>query len=184
MDINLEQPAQTTWYAPETTAGKLERLLQAEGTPWIGDMEYRSKKYTRKDGEIRPGGVDMDPGERAYRTYCVKQLTKFGLDKVHAFEQANLDRFLLREEMEKIAKEKIGATQFTPEQREYAIEFNNGHRPLNDKKYKGFLVPAYFIYDVEFDGMCWHHAADLCVWYAPWDFPLSVGKARLSGEFR
>lgn len=181
--INLEQPPQTTWYAADTPAGKLERLLQAEGTPYIGDINHRAKHYTRPDGEIRPGGLDMEPGERAYRTYCIKQLTKFGLDKVHAYEQTYMNRFLLREEMAFRAKEPINATQFTPEQREYAIDWCNSHRPIVDKRYKGLIVPPYIIYDAEFDGMDYQHSWDLCTWYAPWELPLG-GSSSISGKYR
>ena len=161
------------FYKADSSSGRLERHLSKNGIPWIGALDYREKRFMRPDGGIRWGGLDIEPGERAYRTWCIKHLTRPGLEKIHQYENQRMVRFALHEEMEKIAKEKIEKIAFTQAQREHFIEFNNEHRPIFDKKFQGFSVPPYFLYDNEFDGMEYHHAWDMCVWVAEFNMPLA-----------
>ena len=59
---------------------------------------------------------------------------------------------------------------------EFLTGFNDEHRPINDRKFLGHAIPPYFIYDYEFDGMLYHHAWDMAVWFADFVMPEAAGQ--------
>lgn len=172
------------FYKAETSSGKLERYLINKGIPWIGDIDLRTKTHKIKEGhekgEVRPGGLDLNPRERAERTLFIKKLSREGLAKAQDYEARFLTRFLTFDEISRIIKEPASNPESIPQkQYESLIEFNNQHRPPNTKTFETFPVPAYFLYDVEFDGMIYHHAWDRLVYDQYLEFEIEAPPARI-----
>ena len=151
------------FYFEKDPASRIEDILLAEKISGIGNLVTQQKTTDRSTG------LDMAPKERDYRTQDIWQLSREGLNKLHAFEQEYMNRFAIGpSEISPITGEKIKspANILKDEALEELIKFNNEHRPIMDRKFRGIPIPPYFIYDYEFDGMCYQHAWDLSVWYA------------------
>lgn len=136
----------------------------------LGDPNYR-ERYRRKDGEIRFSGLGMDKIERAMRTLTIKKLTEEGLLRVQDYEQKNMLRFLVFEEIKRISDCDIRGDGPNNELRmKILFDFCEQNRP-EPRKYDGVSVPAYFLLDNEFDGMVYHHKWDWNCWRKPLDLP-------------
>ena len=154
-------------YEPDTYAGRLERVMKQNNVHFLGTFV--------DNGRLR--SIDLTPEVRAWRTLWTKDLSMDQLEKVHAWE---LKKFTDRLAFSWEAQDFLGM-----ERKEYLIkknhlpiliEFNNGHRPVMDRVFKGLSIPPYFIDDLEFDGMEYQQSWDKCVWYA--ELPSLPDKAK------
>ena len=160
-----EQPKVYYYTDPLKDNYRLERyLFDVENIDFIGDYLEVPKCRVLLNGDIRPSGMDMTELDRAYRSYCVTKLSYEGLLKVHEFERTKCKHFLIREQMEKISGEKIPEIKWSSQIFKLLQEFNKLNHPSYNREYKGFKIPAFFMYS-HFDGMTeWHHPFDLEAW--------------------
>lgn len=172
--IKLPKPETPIRFYTEGLAARLEELLISKKVKQIGSMKYREKYILKKplfEGvcDIRSAGLDMTDNQRAYRTVDIKKLTRDELGTVQRHEQKRLTRFLIGPtEIRYIVNNHEIPDQISIDDKtlERIVLFNIRNRPPLTRKYDGLSIPPYFEYDLEFDGMDYHHAWDLLVWSA------------------
>ena len=144
-------------YEPNTAAGKLERHMKERGVHSVG-------KYV-DNGRLRC--IDLTPEARAWRTLWIKDLSVIQRDEVHVWERKNFTNRLAfsweaQEFLQIEKKEYVIKKNHMPA----LIEFNNRNRPLMDRSFQGYKIPAYFLDDMEFDGLEYNQSWDKCVFIA------------------
>ena len=152
-------------YCPGQMGYDLEQYLLANDIDQIGTMD-KAVRYAAEDKLL---GIDLTYERRCWRTWYIKTMlnthgTREKLAAWHANELRRwefLDFFMVRD---KLGLFKNDETQVKFDDHFLAVlhDYNKSHMPPN-RKYLHFSVPAYFYYDVEFDGMAFHHAHDFCV---------------------
>ena len=160
----VAKPTDSYRYPEDTPAGKLERHMKISILVSIVSLQTR-EKYKMENGDIRSASMEISPRDRAERTQWIKELKIVEMEKIHDYEQKKMTRFLFIAEAEKILKLKIARVKFNPPVIDNLESFNNIHRPQCGT-FQEFVIPPYFVDDLDFDGMNYHHAWDKCIWYA------------------
>lgn len=173
--ITQEKKSNTRrFYSGDSLAARLESYLIEKGINEIGDNandQLRQKyeiKVGSKIGEVRPIGLAMSHEERLYRLKDICFLDEELLSKLHAYEQTRMVRFILTtDEMRgilKIGRDKLPSqVKMSPEEFEgWGEVLKKSYPPMGT--FKGLPIPPYFIYDLNFDGMNYHHAIDRKAW--------------------
>lgn len=149
-------------YRPGQMGYELEQYLLANNIDQIGTMD-KAVRYAAEDKLL---GIDLTYERRCWRSWYIKTMikTREQLAHWHAIELPRwefMDFFWVRD---KLGLRKDDETQVKFDEYFLATlhDYNKAHMPPN-RKYLHFSVPAYFYYDVEFDGMAFHHAKDFCV---------------------
>lgn len=133
----------------------------------------------------RAPGLDLTIESRAYRTLDIRKFSRDEIERIHNHEKS-LGLFITFLEMKRVTSRLKVPNQFhlKPDQLDDVRKFNNSHRPLAARMFHGMRIPPYFVYDLEFDGMEYHHAWDLSVKAPMWAEPVEIhsGKARATRE--
>ena len=169
-------------YPKDTLAGKLETAMHEAGINYIGDPKCREKFTIEKgqhEGDVRWSGFDMDDSQRAYRTADIIQLSLTGLKTLHLYKDKRMVRFAIGpSEINPITKEKIrNQTHLDEKQIAEIKKFNGEHKPTLTREFLGYKIPPYFWYDMEFDGMLYHHEWDMNVWNEQENFVMPLKSA-------
>lgn len=160
-----------TFYSPQSLSGQLEKRMLDKGITEIGKPQPIHER--------RPCGMTMDPEKRAYRTLDVMKFSDESLRRIHAYEQAKMDRFLFLSEMVSISKQKVDGQGFlNAEILEQVVKYQNSKKPMLDREFLGLKIPPYFAYDLEFDGMTYQHAWDMSVKTGNFALPIFEDKKR------
>ena len=186
--LTLSPPVKLArFYPSDTPAGRVETYLLERKIADIGKpapIRYWSKKWESE--EIIPPGIDMDKDSRAMRTLFVKKLgSDEQLATWHKMELDHgywLEFFQIKKYLEKIGGFKAEIkTKNWDAAVEQVTKFNDERRP-STWEFSGMRVPPYFIYDLSFNGMPYHHAWDKNVRIATLN--LRLGSAgQLSEQF-
>lgn len=157
-------------YKPETMAGRLEAAMLEKN---ITSIPYPLGPLDKYRNRTHSAGLEMERDQRAYRTVDVKRMTKDQLQALHDYELKYMDRFLIGPgEIKKKLRIEIPPQVFLNQvQMDYLEKFNEEHKPVLDRRFLDHLIPPYFVYDYDFDGMEYVHSWDKSVWYAPWEMP-------------
>ena len=179
--VEIEKPR--LFYGPDKKkAYALETYMIENEISEIGNYEIGYKNRIMKNGEERYSGLDMTPEERVIRTLMVKKMDKAELDMIHVYEKERMNRFLTVSEVQKLIKHSLKMyDKWSEELMKFVQQWMKDNRTWPEyKKYKDFLVPKNFIYDLEYDGMTWHHAVDNSVFYCftPINFVSMKGKGQ------
>lgn len=162
------------FYSGDSIAARLESYIIANDIKEIGDNSNDQLRaiYEIKEGhwkgEVRPNGLSMSTDERVYRTKDVCFLDEENLLKMHSYEQRRMIRFLASTDeirgVLKIGRDKLPSqVKMSPDEFEQWQALTQRSKPQM-QKFNGFLIPPYFIYDNNFDGMNYHHAIDSNAW--------------------
>lgn len=160
------------YYSGNTLADRLESYLMEKKISWIGQEDKWRLQLEIKEGQnkgsVRSASLEMNPVSRAYRTKDIIQLSEEGLMLLHQWEQGRMMRFVIgpteiRGTLRLSSNDLPDQTPLSPTELETYQSLNEKSRP-ELMKYDGFLIPPYFVYDNNFDGMNYHHAIDRNAW--------------------
>ena len=174
--VKFEPPVVGRFYAADTDNGRIELYLQENGFFGLGDKESWKKRAVGDSGETRPASVDLDRRGRAYRTVMLKSVSMEDLERWQRYELGKLDR-LINSCFELKAKLKIDVKPrpMNDEIFDLVYRFQDAHRP-QCKRFKGWGVYPYNVYDYDFDGMVYQHAWDKMLWMADLTLPEQAEK--------